>query len=142
MFEGMYRRSDPYNSLKKRNIKNSIKEEYNCAGYALGCFSWFTFSDFDNMSISECVEEILEKFPRIRFLNDEKELKENEYLIAFRIGEDDFHFMKRNKRNVWYQKIGFRPIIKTVKKETVYAPYWRLGNIIYDSQIVFFANKM
>lgn len=142
MFEGMYRRSDPYNLLKKRNIKNSSKRDFNCAGYALGCFSWFNFSDFDNMSINECVEEILANFPNIRFLRDEKELKENEYLIAFRMGKEDFHFMKRNKRNIWYEKRGHLWYINTVKKKTVYSPYWKLGNIIYDSQIVFFANKM
>ena len=33
---------DPKNSNHLRNINNTDKFDYNCGGYALGTFSWYT----------------------------------------------------------------------------------------------------
>ena len=158
--------NDKYNLEKKRNKDNTSRWDYNCGGYALGTYSWYcpakeeTDDDYDCIVYGDCEEffdeeerehitnicinAMLEDFKdSLRVINDIKELKENEYAIAFRVsGEcDDFHYCKRDKRGHWTHKMGSRNIEK-IKKEDVFAPYWlNSWGEKYVGRIVLFAKK-
>lgn len=143
MFTGYYRHSDPYNYNKERNIKNSDKYEYNCAGYALNCFSWYCPFSFHEDDVLKCAERILQDFPNTRIIHSKKELLPNEYLIAFRTSKTDFHFMRRGKNGVWHHKRGRNPNIFTIKEKDVFSKIWpsNLSDGGYASEIVLFAIK-
>ena len=45
-----YRFQDPYNTCGERNWNNCNKSEVNCAGYALGIFSWWQPTEYIDLS--------------------------------------------------------------------------------------------
>ena len=143
MFTGHYRYSDPHNYGKKRNVRNSDRYNYNCAGYALSCFSWYCPFSFHEDNVSECAKQILEDFPNTRIVSSKKDLLPNEYLIAFRTSKTDFHFMRRGKNGVWYQKRGQSPYLIPVKEADVFNKIWpsNLSDGGYTSEMVLFAVK-
>ena len=114
--------SDLFNVQRKRNIKNTCKALYNCAGYALGTFSWYCPNEKDNddwgilddlsdaemfAKTFETVNFMLKDFKgRLRLIGSVDEVQENEYAIAYRVSSDgDFHFMKK-MANGWHHKRG------------------------------------
>lgn len=143
MFYNKYRNSDPKNSRRERNIKNSDKDEYNCAGYALNCFSWYCPLNHHEYDVDIYAKQILIDFPNVRIISSEKELKNNEYIIAFRISSCDFHFMKRSKNGNWFEKRGWVPVIYRIKKEKVFNEIWSSHRYDggYNSKIILFAVK-
>lgn len=143
MFYGRYKHEDPKNTEKKRNTKNSYKGEYNCAGYALGCFSWYCPFNYHEPDVEENVTKILQDFGNVRVVRSEKELEDNEYLIAFRTNYRDFHFMKKAKNGHWYEKQGGHPSIFNVKEEEVFSKAWcsYRSDGGYTSRITLFAVK-
>ena len=138
-----------------RNEKNTDKHQYNCGGYALNTYCWiipytmspWTFYDnkkkgnknFEN-SLEHSVNYILKVFKnKLRIIEDLHELKENEYAIAYRMGKNDFHFMKRKKNGHWYHKMGMCAI-QPILKADVFAPCWyNDGGDKYTSRIVLLA---
>lgn len=138
MFYGMYNNNDPYNTLGLRNVKNAIKREYNCAGYALGCFSWYCPDNAKRYCcFDECLEEdmheqtmyfvnrILKDFPSLRLIDSIKQVKKRDEVIAFRLSTKitDFHFMVR-KHGRWYHKQGGKPAIDTVTEQIALRESW------------------
>lgn len=118
---------DDWNLQNKRNIKNTPKGSYNCGGYALGLFNWFCpWEEEDDYQIEMCddtdlqkmVDYMVENLP-IRVITTVQELQRNEYAVAFRVGDCDFHYMKRGKNGVWYDKIGSRPQIRCHSEKIV-----------------------
>ena len=82
---------------------------------------------------------MLEDFKdRLRKINSVKDLEADEYAIAFRVGERDFHYLKRGGNGVWYHKMGNCNIDKFPKEE-VFADEWCCG--MYTSTVVLFAMK-
>ena len=82
-----------------------------------------------------------------RVIKDIKELAQDEYAIAFRIGGvdgvHDFHFMKRAKNGRWYHKAGGFAI-QSIKKEQVFGEEWITGWFganHYRGELVLFAKK-
>ena len=141
---------DLFNNERARNIHNTDTHLYNCAGYALGTFSWYQpydnfdvhdslFSDSNTLEsiTQQTVSCMLKDFEgRLRVISSLKELEKNEYAIAYRISSDgDFHFMKK-ARTRWHHKRGSTPIILTESD-------YNLLNIIfcvcYDGLIVLIA---
>lgn len=144
--------SDLFNVQRKRNIKNTCKALYNCAGYALGTFSWY--QPYDNLDVhdslfsdSNTLESItqqtvscmLKDFEgRLRVISSLKELEKNEYAIAYRVSSDgDFHFMKK-ARTRWHHKRGSMPTILIESEDNVLNSIWCDR---YDGPIVLMAMR-
>lgn len=143
---------DLFNLSNHRNIKNTPKSWYNCAGYALGTFSWYLPSDNDDLwgdfvekadyakITAIAVEKMLKDFPTLRVIQSENETKKDEYCIAFRISSDgDFHYAKKGKNNIWYHKQGAWSWIDTMTAKQLYSKKWGCR---YDGPLVLFAKKI
>ena len=134
---------DNYNVLKERNIRNTEKFDYNCGGYALESFSWYlprhenipVGREYDS-TIEDCVKVMMEDFPNLRVITSVDDLRENEYAVAFRLSDDDFHYIKRARNGHWYHKMGNSHDIRTMKKEIVFSESWGDG---YDGEIALLA---
>ena len=143
--------SDLFNVQRKRNIKNTCKALYNCAGYALETFSWYCpYDDYDLFSLlcdSDELEEItkltvfhmLKDFEgKLRVISSLKELNKDEYAIAYRVSFDgDFHFMKK-ARTRWHHKRGRMSTILTESEDNVLNSIWCDR---YDGPIVLMAMR-
>lgn len=145
--------------LQGEYFKN--KPLYNCGGFALGTYNWYLpyehcyedwinyFEQFNEGSLTEeeaitgltntCVDFMLNDINGIRIIEDESEIKKNEYAIAFRIGfaEDDFHYARRSDEGVWYHKMGSASIQKC--DFDIHDRTWDCGIYVYDGPIVLFA---
>ena len=144
MFFLDYENSDPFNIAKERNTMNTDGEQYNCGGYALGCYSWYCPFDHHVRDFEKNVNQILEDFPNIRLVDNIQNIMPNEYAIAFRLSPTDFHFMKQSKNGVWSEKRGSQPEIRVVPKSVVFSEVWspdRYDNG-YRGEIAFFAVKV
>lgn len=151
--------NDKFNKNNERNKENTSHWEYNCGGWALNTFSWykptkrrsycywgsfecsFEFNHLNVMSIKEMyeitkksVDCMLKEFKDLRVIKTLKELKEDEYAIAFRIGRyiNDFHYCKRAKNGHWTHKMG-GGLIRPILKRQVLADNWfeeYYGNLV------------
>ena len=148
--------SDLFNFQHKRNIGNTQKRLYNCAGYALGTFSWYCPNEEDNgywddgywgdlddttmlMKTAETVQFMLKDFAgRLRLIGSVEEVRDNEYAIAYRLSRDgDFHFMKKTK-NGWHHKRGWTDRIYVESEDYVLKEVWCDR---YDGPIVLMAMR-
>ena len=134
---------DNYNVLKKRNIRNTEKRSYNCGGYALESFSWYLPRHGDipigwdyGSTVENCVKAMMEDFPNLRVIASVDDLRENEYAVAFRLSEHDFHYVKRAANGHWFHKRGASCYIDTMKKEVVFSESWGNG---YKGEIALLA---
>lgn len=147
--------TDLLNRNKNRTIKNSNKLYYNCAGYALGTFSWYCpIKDDDDdeffcrlwlsdkeveRSTDYYVEQMLKDFDDLRVIHNIKELYINEYAIAFRVShDDDFHYIKRARCGHWLHKRGNTPYIERMTEKEVFSDSWYNR---YSGRLVLFAKK-
>lgn len=147
--------SDLFNIQRKRNIDNTKRYLYNCAGYALGTFSWYCPNEKDDgnywgsldylsdtemaYKTFETVEFMLKDFKgRLRLIGSVDEVQENEYAIAYRISsDDDFHFMKK-MANGWHHKRGNTDRIYVESEDYVLKEIWCDR---YDGPIVLMAMR-
>lgn len=146
---------DPYNTNKERNLRNTDRNTYNCAGYALETFSWYlpcdeddnfdcrdwgSFEELERNSMSiEFVNAILRDFDDVRLIPSMECLREGEYAFAFRVGVDDFHFVKQARNGSWYEKRGSNPRIHRMTEREVFHTAWEDGR--YNGPIFLFAKK-
>ena len=131
------------------------KWDYNCMSYALGVYDdWleptaFIHSfdkedeiDYERMAdiFRLCCEELEEKFAVRRLTDPYVELAANERMIAFRIGANDFHFVRRNSDGVWTHKPGCN-YIREMSEDELLSKYWCESSRAYpyESEIAFFA---
>lgn len=131
------------------SIKNLVRQEgrygYNCAGYAFESFDWYQPSHFSHRTLQReyngvytCAQRIVEDFQGlVRIIKEMSELKENEYLVAFRTGPGDFHFVKRASNGNWRHKRGISSKIERMSKKEVFSDNWASGK--YISPVVLFA---
>ena len=150
-YDELLNNSDLFNFQHKRNIGNTEKCFYNCAGYALGTFSWYCpYDNYDLFSLlcdSNALEVItkltvshmLKDFEcKLRVISSLEELREDEYAIAYRVSSDgDFHFMKK-ARTRWHHKRGSTPTILTESEDNVLNSIWCNR---YDGPIVLMAMR-
>lgn len=123
---------DFFNEKRTRNEQNTLREDYNCGGYALRTFSWYLPYDYDEdnhpyrsnfywmeeltydgyMSIEEATEEILwgnvKKMlshfaEKIRVVQKDDHLEADEELIAFRLS-----VMRDDK---WVEDMDFHYVV-------------------------------
>ena len=146
--------SDPFNTLGKRNINNTVKRYYNCGGYALGTFSWYwpgrteeehdkimgyaEDEDWDN-ALELAAGAIIRELPGwmvVPFsLIMERKYSPNEYeVVAMRFCDFDFHFWKLGRNWNWYDKMGSTKCIHRHAFESVRNIWYRR----YYSPIVCF----
>lgn len=149
---------DTNNSLVIAN-----QHDYNCMSYALGVFdSWLGIDAFDisimdemayegedsyyNIDYSymndvfyDCCVELEEKFAVRRLSGPNAVLAENERMIAFRIGADDFHFARRNSDGTWTHKPGANYIREMSEEELFNGCWCETRHYPYISEIAFFA---
>lgn len=134
---------------QNRNITNCIKNEYrgvyNCGGYALNTFNWY-YPDGAAMFVSshdeavQCYTDAMvhEFNGKLRVIQDVTELMDDEYAVAFRTREGDFHFCKRDDSGNWRHKRGGTPTLHRITKARLFSEEWPGG---YCSRIVLFAMK-
>ena len=144
---------DPYNVMKKRNIRNTDKEEYNCGGYALGTFGWYMLghNKKEYRAFNEALRDeewVKVKQMAIRTITTElvgwrtgplAEVMERKFspveyeIVLMRFHYTDFHFWKLGRNWNWYDKCGRSPYINRHSFIDAVAPTW---NDRYDSPIV------
>lgn len=142
---------DTHNSLITAN-----QYDYNCMSYALGVFDkWLALNAFDhsycdfesdiidynymNDVFVKCCLELETKYGVRRIAGPEVALNDNERMIAFRIGADDFHFARRNSDGVWTHKPG-SGTIREMSEYELFGDMWcNHRNYPYVSEVAFFA---
>ena len=100
---------------------------YNCMGFAIGTYEWEDLEDFEYtddleeddddtifLRSSICykcalkmvlLSQYVENYPRMRVLDNRFEkLSDNEYMIAMKVSEDDYHFRRKMDDGKWYEK--------------------------------------
>lgn len=116
---------DAFNLRNRRNTKNTNKRKYNCAGYALGTYSWYCPNSeeddgwfgydysFDNreeawQKTMYAVANMMVDFGgRLRVIQALTDVRKGEYIIAFRLSADgDFHYVKKAHNHHWFHKRG------------------------------------
>ena len=66
---------------------------------------------FSDINIQKyCVMELLKRTPRLRPILSYHELRKNEYGVALRFGEDDFHFVKYKNHKFSHKRGELKPI--------------------------------
>lgn len=128
---------------------------YNCMGYAIGTYEWeyldnFSWTpvdrdtgklDMDYMQdvLWDCVDEILAQFPQMRLIKSPRELRSNEHVVAFRLSETDFHWVRLGSDGIWTHKPGNSTI--RVMSEDEFCGEWCAGARPdpYISDTIFFA---
>lgn len=126
-------------------IENFDPLYYNCGGFALSTYTWVRPFEFveDNIEMYpyrfdkglwRLVGGLLEQF-NIRCVTSFKYISSNEYPVIFRVGSNDFHFMRYSKLlDGWVDKMGGSSCINLHKEKEIMREYWYDGR--YDSQIV------
>ncbi len=143
-------RKDYLNLSRHRNPYNTAPAEYNCGGFALGTYSWYAPYDtsvwhsynailfikiFESDILWDCVEWMLKEIPGLRLIDKENEVKPYEVIVLFRIGNGDYHFV-RKVGDIYLHKRGSHHEIEVMDKEEVYSEMWCDQ---YDSDIIMFA---
>lgn len=144
---------DLYNTNKNRNPTNTHNFDFNCGGYALGTISWYLpsetqevwgccWDDWDEQTVRNitamAVAYMLADFSDLRVITHLREVRHDEYAIAFRVSSDgDFHYIKQGRSRMWTHKCGGTSIRKMTRWE-VFNTDW-CGR--YDGPIVLFAKK-
>lgn len=139
-----------FNLNLSTKIENRSNSSFNCMGFALGTYEWeelwsYGCTNDREVEFDECVGEMLDlgldsHFPSVRIIDSPEEINDNEYCIAMRLAEDDFHFVRQMPNGEWWHKPG-RNTIREMPEEDVFADFWESpdGAIIYDSALVLFA---
>lgn len=137
------------------------KPHYNCGGFALGTYDWYVpyayradswyyyFKEFDEGYLTKeeaitgltnaCVDFMLNDLDGIRVIENESEIKKNEYAVAFRVSfeDDDFHYARRSDEGVWYHKMGGTEIRKC--DFDIHDQAWNCYPYVYEGPVILFA---
>lgn len=106
----------------------------------------FTANEDDDYFINEylniTVNWLLDYYcNQLRLIDNVKDAKEDEEVIAYRVGATDFHFMKRKSNGKWYHKPGANSI-RVAKQREVFSKVWvNASGTKYTSDIILFAFK-
>lgn len=146
---------DSFNLLNHRNTKNTNKRRYNCAGYALGTYSWYCphtenedgWDGFDygfdsreeawNKTVQAVARMMIDFHGRLRVIQNVQDANRGEYVIAFRLSADgDFHYIKRAHNHHWFHKRGASAPIHRISEYEVLNTNWCNR---YDGPIILMA---
>jgi hypothetical protein len=142
-------RKDKNSILKEigNDFANMDYDRYNCGGFALGLTIWYKPYNYDladkvddirddycegYIDYLECCETLsdiyvnyMTKEPDCREILKENELRDDEYLVAFKASWDDFHYARKIGEN-WYHKMGSSKV-QRISEEEVYSNEWWAG---------------
>jgi hypothetical protein len=142
------------------NLISADQYDYNCMSYAFGVFDhWLELGSFNptyifdcddnyidydclNKVFSDCCEELQNRYAVRRLTSSNDTLLSGERMIAFRIGGDDFHFVRRNSDGTWTHKPGANYIREMSEEELLSDTWSEHRQFPYISEIAFFAVKM
>ena len=164
-----YKRNYRFYEKRLSNFKTVLKDtnnrlisadgyDYNCMSYAFDIYDeWLEldsfahscdleeddYVDYDALDkvFFDCCQEIVERFNARRLETECDELKENERLIAFRVGGDDFHFARKNSDGTWTHKPGSNYIREMSIYELKSDMWSEHRDFPYISEVAFFAIK-
>lgn len=143
---------DELNVRHERNLNNTPRRSFNCAGFALGTYSWYCpregeseredyMFETDKQAYKATrlsVECMLKDFPTLRVVKSLEEIRSDEYAILFRHSSDgDFHYLRRGRNGIWYHKRGRTAQIDIMPKAKIFNNWCHR----YDGPIVIFAKK-
>lgn len=145
---------DPYNKKGKRNESNTSQYDYNCGGYAFKTFSWLhpsksyntnnygeCHNSYQRAKVREvCIAHLLRTVPRIRVIKRNDPIAEDEYRVAFRLADFDFHFLREEKDGTWMHKAGSSEI-KVFQGNPFGRRWMRADGEYYYGKVVLFAVK-
>lgn len=144
----------PFNENHERNFCNTLPMAYNCGGFALRLYNWYSpiLPDTNRSEIFDliestytpeqrlhvCIKAILQEVIGSRLIKSLNELQDGEEAVAFRLQEiegceasedpddlwQDFHFMRRRKDGVWLDKCGGGTVIRAHAEEEVLSQPW------------------
>ena len=144
--------------VKEETFMGNNTQDFNCQGFAFGTYEWdfpydrayrnimFTADEGDYYLINEylniTVNWLLDFYSgQLRLIGDVKDANADEEVIAYKVGNRDFHFMKRKSNGKWYHKPGAMPI-RVIKQKEVFKKVWKNDNgTTYTSDLVLFAFK-
>lgn len=130
------------NKRNLRNMSGMRRRWFNCAGYALNTFSWYCPDARHTKSGKDHAQKLLDDFPDLRLIQSVEELLPDEYAIAFRTSETDFHFVKRCDNGQWRHKRGWSYDIEYMSTKEVFSARWCESRPDpYDGTIWLFAKK-
>lgn len=146
-----FEKDDALNILKKRNVANTDMSKFNCAGYAFGTYSWWQPSELrvgriyskKGRGLRFATKMVLAEIPNCRRIRNMKMAKADEYVVAMRLADDDFHFIRHDTEEVWSHKRGSEPRILTMTTEQVFSKEWSQSDSFnhYVGRIILFAVK-
>lgn len=141
------------------NLVTADSWDYNCMSYALDIFDeWLILNAFES-SVNykdytidynhlkkvflACCKELEDKYAVRPLSSPNAELAENERMIAFRIGANDFHFARKNSDGTWTHKPG-EDYICEMSEEELFSDEWckETREFPYISSIAFYAVKI
>ena len=142
------------------NIISADQYDYNCMSYAFNIFDeWLVLDSFTSSYIwgeetdcvdyeylakvfFDCCQELIDRFNARRLMSVDDVIGEDERMIAFRIGGDDFHFVRKNSDGTWTHKPGSNYIREISEDELLSSSWSDYRQFPYVSEIAFFAVKM
>ena len=143
---------DELNIYHKRNLNNTPRTSFNCAGFALGTYSWYCPREGESEwkdyafetgkqayeATQRSIDCMLKDFPTLRVIDSLDEVQSDEYPILFRHSSDgDFHYLRRGRNGIWYHKRGRTEEIDIMPKRLIFKVWCER----YDGPIVIMAKK-
>lgn len=150
---------DPLNLQKKRNVRNTYKADYNCAGYAFRTFSWYRIGttddendeimayasegDYDTalgLSIDSILSELQgwNEVP-VEYIQRREFSPLTHEVVLMRFCEYDYHFLRLGRNWNWYDKMGSSSYINRRSFNQGFDKIW---NRRYDSPIIAFVRTL
>lgn len=148
--------SNEYGLALPTSVSSREGWDFNCMGFAFGTYEWDCidgFTEFDecvegdyegyeeylDVELPYGIESVLNCYDGVREVSLDDELAPDEYLVAMRYAQTDFHFMRQMSDGTWIEKCGaaqFRQHTKDILNEVWISPN---GTNEYDSKIIYFA---
>lgn len=78
----------------------------------------------------------------VRRIESESELKEGEYLVAFKAAISDFHYARKLTNGRWFHKMGGCDIEEITEDKVLGSEWWRDMCCDYDGDLFFMAVRL
>ena len=130
--------------VKEQIMREGIEEIVGCSRID----TYATYFEYDDLT--KTYNKLVRKycFPEIRFIGiynkdlqlEDVHLEDNEALVLMRMGDDDFHFIKKMPDGKWYHKPGGNHI-EEICEDEVFSDYWEAYDESYYGDIAMFIIK-
>ena len=130
--------------VKEQIMREGIEEIVGCSRID----TYATYFEYDDLT--KTYNKLVRKycFPEIRFIGiynkdlqlEDVHLEDNEALVLMRMGDDDFHFIRKMPDGKWYHKPGGNHI-EEICEDEVFSDYWEAYDESYYGDIAMFIIK-